>query len=195
MESQPKSDLSVSPPKTISLAKLLYDRLCLETEMVEREGEITDDQDIIWRNQELQIKDKVDSYGYVLTELKAELDKIRELKREATARISVASARVQNNIDRLKRRLNVLGEGSPLRGHIYNFLPYDSVRSEVNIEQVEDDLIDLTVELKEAKWNELLASAKVIPEFKVLKREAKVSQLPDKHPAVTLKRKASVRIT
>ena len=163
--------------------------------MVEREGEITDDQDIIWRNQELQIKDKVDSYGYVLTELKAELDKIKELKREATARISVASARVQNNIDRLKRRLNVLGEGFPLRGHIYNFLPYDSVRREVNIEQVEDDLIDLTVELKEAKWNELLASAKVIPEFRILKREAKVSQLPDKHPAITSKIKASVRIT
>ncbi len=174
---------------------MLYDKLCLETEIMTNDGEITDEQDLIWQNQELQIKDKVDSYGYVLTELKAELDKIKELKREATARISVASARVQNNIERLKRRLNFLGEGSPLRGHIYAFHPYESARTSVDISQVEDNLINLTVELKEAQWKELLASAKVIPEFKVLKREAKVSQLPDKHPAVTTKRTASVRVS
>ncbi len=168
--------------------------------MEAQDSEITDEQDLIWRNQELQIKDKVDAYGYVLTELEAELDKIKELKREATARISGAAGRVQSNIDRLKRRLNFLGEGSPLRGHIYSFHPYHSSRRKVDINQVEDSLIDLTVELKEADWKNMLERAygsrdpRDIPEFKVLKREAKVSQLPDKHPAVTSKITASVRV-
>lgn len=179
----------------LSLAQLLYERLSLSDEIEAQGGEITDEQDVIWRNQELQIKDKVDAYGYVLTELNAELEKIKELKREATARISGAVARVQSNIDRLKRRLNFLSEGSPLRGHIYSFHPYLSVKRSVDIDMVEDSFIDMTIEIKEADWKELLNSAKVIPEFKVLKRDAKVSQLPESHPALKSQRTASVRIT
>lgn len=179
----------------LSLAQLLYERLLLSDAIDKQGGEITDEQDLIWRNQELQIKDKVDSYGYVLTQLNAELEKFKELKREATARISGATARVQSTIDRLKRRLNFLSEGSPLRGHIYSFHPYLSVRRSVDINKVEDSLINMTVEIKESDWKELLDSAKVIPEFKVLKREVLASQLPDDHPALKLQRTASVRVT
>jgi len=68
-------------PDNVSLARLLYDKLLLESDIEEAQGEITDEQDLIWRNQELAIKDKVDAYGYVLTEMKAELEKIIELKR------------------------------------------------------------------------------------------------------------------
>lgn len=184
-----------APSNSLSLAKLLYERLSLSDEIEAQEGEITEEQDLIWQNQELAIKDKVDTYGYVLTELNAELEKIKELKREATARITGAAARVQSNIDRLKRRLNFLSEGSPLRGHIYSFHPYLSVKRQVDISKVEDNLIDIVVQLKEADWKELLNSAEVVPEFKVLKREAKVSQLPEIHPALTTKRTASVRVT
>jgi hypothetical protein len=190
-----QSDLLEQTPKNVTLAKLLYDKLLLENDIEEAQGEITDEQDLIWRNQELAIKDKVDAYGYVLTEMKAELDKIKELKREATARITAARDRVTGNIARLKLRLNSLSEGAALRGHIYSFLPYLSVRREVDIEQVEDNLIDLTIEITEANWKELLDSAKVVPEFKILKRGAKVSQLPDDHPAVSSKRTGSVRMT
>lgn len=182
-------------PNNISLAKLLYDKLTLENEIEEALGEITDEQDLIWNNQTLAIKDKVDAYGYVLTEMKAELQKVLELKREATARITNVQERVLNNIARLKLRLNRLSEGSPLRGHIYSFLPYASIRRELDINLVEDNQIDLKVEITEASWNELLACAKVVPEFKILKRGAKVSQLPEDHPAVTTKRTASVRMT
>jgi len=188
-------------PNNVSLAKLLYDKLLLESDIDEAQGEITDEQDLIWRNQELAIKDKVDAYGYVLTEMKAELEKIKELKREATARITAARDRVTGNIARLKLRLNSLSEGSPLRGHIYSFLPYISMRREVDIKQVEDNLINLTIEISEANWNSMLSSAyglrdpRDIPEFTILKRGAKVSQLPEDHPAMTTKRTASVRMT
>lgn len=188
-------------PNNISLAKLLYDKLLLESEVEEAQGEITNEQDLIWRNKELAIKDKVDAYGYVLTEMNAELTKFKELKREATARITAAQSRILGNIARLKLRLNSLSEGSPLRGHIYSFLPYLSKRSEVDIKQVEDNLINLKVEISEANWNSILFRAygssdpRDIPEFTILKREAKVSQLPEDHPAVTTKRTASVRMT
>jgi len=191
-----KSDSSFkSTPQNISLAKLLYERLILSSQVESQDGEITDEQDLIWQNQELAIKDKVDAYGYVLAELNAELDKIKEIKREATARITAAAARVQSNIGRLKQRLNSLSEGSPLRGHIFSFHPYLAVRRSVDIDKVEDNLIDITVRLKEADWKELLNCAETIPEFKLLKREARVSQLPDSHPGLKLQRTASVRIT
>ncbi len=163
--------------------------------MEEAGGEITNEQDLIWQNTELAIRDKVDAYGYVLIELNAELGKIKELKREATARISTAAVRMQLNIDRLKQRLNHLSEGSPLRGHIYSFHPYLSVKRSVDIDLVKDDQAYLTIEIKEAQWKELLDGASWVPEYRVLKREAKVSQLPEDHPAVKLQKTASVRMT
>ena len=190
-----QSGLLEKTPDNVSLARLLYDKLLLESDIEEAQGEITDEQDLIWRNQELAIKDKVDAYGYVLTEMKAELEKIIELKREATARITAARDRVTGHIARLKLRLNTLSEGSPLRGHIYSFLPYLSKRSEVDISQVEDNLIDLKVEISEADWKELISSVDKVPEYTILKRGTKVSQLPEDHPAVTTKRTASVRMT
>ena len=178
------------------MAELLYDHLTLQAEIEDQDGEITNDQDLIWQNQELAIKDKVDAYGYVMTELQAELEKIKELKREATARISGVSARIQRNIARLKQRLHGLSEGSPLRGHIYSFHPYISKEREIiDIDQVNDNLINITVKLTEASWKALLHSAEVEPEFKILKREAQVSQLPEIHPALATKRTASVRVT
>ena len=179
-----------------SLAELLLQRFQLEDEIVSQDGEITDTQDLIWQNQEIAIKDKVDAYGYVLTELKSELAKLKELKREATDRIHNAFMRTQSNIDRLKRRLHHLSEGSPLRGHIYSFHPYLTERKEVaDINLVEDNLVNLTIEISESNWKSILSRTTDVPEFKILKREAKVSQLPDDHPAMTTKRTASIRVT
>ena len=185
-----------------TLGELLYQQLILRNQLEEAGGEITDNEDIIWRNQEIAIKDKVDAYGYVLSELEAELKKLSEIKREASARIQKAIDRAENDTARLKQRLNYLSEGSPLRGHIYSFHPYQSVRREVaNIDLVEDDLVDMTVKMKVREWNKLLdAFAQVhqdlrVPEYKVIKREVLTSQLPDNHPALILKRKESVRVT
>lgn len=194
--------LRKSGSSSLSLAELLYQRLQLEDAIVSQDGEITDTQDVIWQNQELAIKDKVDAYGYVLTEIESELEKLKMLKREASERISNAINRSQSNIERLKRRLNFLSEGSPLRGHIYSFHPYISVRRSVeDINLVETHLVNLTIEITEANWQSILSSAygsrdpRDIPEYKILKREAKVSQLPEIHPAVKSKITASVRVS
>ena len=191
-----------SDSSSLSLATLLYQRLQLEDEIVSQDGEITDTQDLIWQNQELAIKDKVDAYGYVLTEIESELEKLRKLKREVTDKFQSAITRSQSNVERLKRRLNFLSEGSPLRGHIYSFHPYLSTKRAVeDINLVETNLVNLTIEITEASWNGILERAygcsdpRDIPEFKILKREAKVSQLPEFHPAVKSKITASVRVT
>lgn len=186
-----------SGSSSLSLATLLYQRLQLEDEIVSQDGEITDTQDLIWQNQELAIKDKVDAYGYVLTEIESELEKLKALKREASDRIQNAIQRSQSNIDRLKRRLHYLSEGSPLRGHLYSFHPYLGTKRTVeDINLVETNLVNLTIEISEASWNSLLERATSnLPEYKILKREAKVSQLPEFHPAVKSKITASVRVT
>ena len=188
--------------KSQPLGELLYQQLILRNHLEDAGGEITDNEDIIWRNQGIAIKDKVDAYGYVLSELDAELKKLVEIKREALARVQKAIDRAENDTARLKQRLNYLSEGSPLRGHIYSFHPYISEKREVaNIDLVEDDLVYLTVKMKVREWNKLLdAFAQVyqdlrVPEYKVIKREALASQLPNNHPAIMVKRKPSVRVT
>lgn len=198
----PSGSLRKSDSPSFSLAELLLQRLQLEDEIVSHDGEITDEQDTIWRNQEIAIRDKVDAYGYVLSKLESELAELKNYKREVSDRFRRAENRAQSNIGRLKRRLNLLSEGSPLRGHIYSFLPYLSEKRSVeNIDLVEDSLVNLTIEISEANWKSILSSAygsrdpRDIPEFKILKRDAKVSQLPENHPAVKLQRTASVRVT
>lgn len=197
-----RSELQSASLNKQNLGELLYQQLILREKIENAGGEITDDEDIIWRNQEIAIKDKIDAYGYVLSELDAELKKLHEIKREASARVQKAIDRAENDTARLKQRLNYLSEGSPLRGHIYSFLPYLSERREVaNIDLVEDSLVDLTIRMKARDWNKLLdAFAQVhqdlrVPEYKVVKRDTSVSQLPSDHPAVIVKRKPSVRIT
>lgn len=181
-----------------TLSELFLQRLSLEKDIEDAHGEITEEQDLIWQNQELAIKDKIDTYGYVLTQMDLELDKLRALKREAVGRVQQAINRTESNKTRLKQRLNFLSEGSPLRGHIYSFHPYLSERRTVtDINLVQDDLVDLTIEINGSKWNEFLnvcAQKNIqVPEYKVVKRDVKVSSLPEDHPAVTTKRTASVR--
>ena len=185
-----------------TLGELLYQQLILQNQLEDAGGEITDDRDLIWRNQEIAIKDKVDAYGYVLSELDAELKKLSEIKREALARVQKAIDRAENDTARLKQRLNYLSEGSPLRGHVYSFHPYLSERREIaNIDLVEDNLVDMTVKMNGREWNKLIDAYVQyhqdirIPEYKVIKRETRVSQLPPDHPALIVKRKQSVRVT
>ena len=182
---------STLPP----LSQLLYDRLTLEDEIVDAEGEITDAQDLIWRNQEITIKDKIDAYGEVLSTLEADIEKLKYIKREAGLRVKRALTRTEATYARLKQRLNLLSAGSPLRGHTYAFHPYQSEKREVlDMGALSSEQIYLHVEIKESDWK-VIQDEMLNINFSIKKRFAKVSDLPSDHPALMVTRKPSVRIT
>ena len=194
--SKPTTDLTEQSSTSKSLSRLLYDQLVLRDDIQEAEGEITEEQDLIWRNQEIEIKDKVDAYGEVLSTLEADIEKLKYIKREAGTRVSKALSRTEKTYARLKERLNFLSAGSPLRGYTYSFHPYQSEKREVwDISAVSSEHIYLNIEIKESLWKELL---EVMPHpmgYSIKKKFAKVSELPNDHPAVVVTRKPSVRIT
>lgn len=185
----------------MTLYQLLDDQKALESFFNDGGGEITDDQDIIWLNQEVAIKDKIDSYGFILSEMEAEKEKIdKTIKKEANARIKAAVDRIDGRIQKLKSRLNHLSEGSPLRGHTYSFHPYIAKKRTISdITKLDDSQIYVTIEIRKDYLEQLLdavESADVPADLYSVKKETgKLSDLPEDHPAIETVETPSVRIT
>ena len=155
----PTSEVTESYSMLPPLSQLLYDRLTLEDEIVDADGEITDAQDLVWQSQEVTIKDKIDAYGEVLSTLKADIERLKHIKREAGLRVKKALTRTEATYARLKQRLNLLSAGSPLRGHTYAFHPYQSEKREVlNMDALSSEQLYLQVEIKESDWQKILKS-------------------------------------
>lgn len=159
--------------------------------MEESGGEITAEQDQVWLNQKLQIAEKVDAYGIILTNLETEQENLKDLKKKFDEKIQSAIARNKSKSQRLKSRLNFLSEGSPLRGHIYSFHPYIAVERKVSeghyaeVLEIESKYSDLAMKALDAA--NVPYSLKTVP--------LKVSDLPDDHPAIIKYQTPSVRIT
>lgn len=177
------------------MSKLLDNQKQLIDIIKDAEGEITEEQDLIWQNQDIAIKDKVDAYGYVLSNLKAEQDMIKQIKKEANERVKQAQLRVENAQDRLKSRLNYLSEGSPLRGHVYSFHPYLAKKRTVDIDFVEPEDILVTVEMSQDLVDILQSDIRFMNKIKISSKRVRVTDLPDEHPAVTIIQTPSVRMS
>lgn len=173
-----------------------------EQELAEAGGEITEEMDLIWQEKDVAVKDKLDAYGYVFTDLKAEENKLKEIR----TKIQFALKRIESTKKKLKVRLNFLSDGESLRGNVFSFHPYTSIHKIINTpEALLDSEIYLTIEIRKDYWKALTSALNEwnhknnIPEdnieFQIKKEEAKLTQLPDNHPAITIVGEPSVRIT
>lgn len=173
-----------------------------EEEIAEAGGEITDEMDLIWQQKDVAVKDKLDAYGYVFTDLKADESKLKDLR----SKIQSALKRIENTRKRLKVRLNFLSNGETLRGNMFSFHPYTSTHRIVNVpEALLDSETYLTIEIRKDYWETLRATLNNwnkengIPEdnvkFHIKKVDANVSELSEDHPAVLTIGEPSVRIT
>ena len=172
----------------------MLERYLLEIEL---EGEITDEQDLIWLSKDIEVKDKLDSYGRLLDELAAEKKKLADIKASGVLRASEAAHRVEKLEQKLKSRLNLLSGGKPLRGHLYSFHPYESKKRTIDVEKLSQNEIYLTIEIRQDYWESLLRDSTMDEEvdFSVKKVAGKVSELSEEHPAVETVLTPSVRIT
>lgn len=189
---------------------MFYKQQILGADIEDAGGEITDEQDLIWQSTDIEIKDKLDSYGMLFDELAAEKKKLAEIKANGVRRVQEATNRVEALEIKLKKRLNYLSNlsgGKPLRGHTYSFHPYEStVRTLENPEQLKPEEAYLTIEIREDYWNELINSIEDLSitepwvegfksSFSIKKRTGKVSELSPEHPAIKTVLTPSVRIT
>lgn len=166
--------------------------MVLEEQLESQGGEITEELDIIWQAKDMELKDKIDAYGYTLAELDAEEAKIKSASTLIDDRIKKALGRIESLRKKLKTRLNIVAEDKPLRGHIFNFHPFTSTRSFIEKpEMLKPEETYLTIEIKESIWNLFKAAADNAgadwlseKNFKIKDRKGKVSELPKDHPAI-----------
>jgi len=102
------------------------------------DGELTEVLEKMWEDNELELKQKIDSYGHVLDELNAELNKLKQLKQDKVARINNAIDRVEAEIEKIKSRLHYHCNEQPLRGNEYSFHPYVSSTTD----HIEEDKVE-----------------------------------------------------
>jgi hypothetical protein len=180
------------------LYKLMAERFLLSEDLEEANGELTEELDLIWQQNDLAIKDKLDAYGQLFDELNAEKKKLSFLKEGGVDRIRVAMHRIESLEIKLKRRLNMLSSGSKLKGNLYSFNPFLSRQRTLKYpELLKSDEAYLTIEIREDYWNALLDGDVLpsMPPFNIKKRTAMITELPDDHPAVETVFTPSVRIT
>jgi hypothetical protein len=169
-------------------------RLLLEDAIQEAEGIITEEQDLIWQSTELAIKDKLDAYGFLFSELEAEKKKLQAIKASGLDRVRAAETRIENLEKRLKFRLNGLSGGETLRGHIYSFHPFMSKHLQIkDVERLAPSETYLTVEIRQDHWDRLVKPDDIL--FTIKGKKGRVSELLEDHPQVETFLSPSVRIT
>jgi len=175
----------------------MMEKLLLASTIEEASGEITDEQDLIWKATDLAVRDKLDSYGYLFAELDAEKKKLDFIKTNGVEKLQSAISRVESLSKKLKLRLNTLSNGEALRGHIYSFHPFISTTSYIeDVEKLSPNETYLTIEIRQDYWDALLSDKQYDTKisFDIKKRAGKVSELQDKHPAVKTVLTPSVRV-
>ena len=173
----------------------MAERFLLDEQWEASNGEITDDLDLIWKQNDLAIKDKLDTYGQLFDELDAEKKKLAFIKQSGVDRVQAATRRVEALELKLKRRLNLLSGGQKLKGNIYSFNPFLSRQRTLKYpEHLKPEETYLTIEIRADYWEQLNPSGRDL-RWEVKKVTGKVSELPDDHLAIETVLTPSVRIT
>jgi sugar-specific transcriptional regulator TrmB len=175
------------------LGLILQEKALLEAEIEEAHGEITEDLDSIWENNQMELAEKVDNYAWVLKHLDSVIENIRERKRKADKIIKS----IANQQKRIKTRLHYYCEqvSGPLRGHEYSFHPRISVKREVNIDKVEPDKLRITVTMMKDQYlmlRKVLDESGISIPMETGEATCNVTDLPENHPAITKEETPSV---
>lgn len=172
--------------------------MILEESLDQTGGEITDEMDVIWQEKDASIKQKLDNYGYLFVDLDKDEDKLKTIKEKVQSGLK----RVEKVRARLKARLHYLSEGKPLRGTLFSFHPYQTAHKVIgDPTKLSSSESYLTIEIRKDHWESLLSSYNDIPwepdalEYSIKKESARVSELPENHPAITIINEPSVRMT
>ena len=172
------------------LGLIIHERFLLEDETEERGGELTEELDKMWEDNELELAEKVDSYAFTIDQLESVKDNLRERKRKADQIIKSADGAISRIKKRLRHYSDVLGE--PLRGHEYSFHPFTSKKQIVDQGKVETGFRRVVVDMPLTEYQKIAHLIKD-NEVDAKQRDVKVSELPGDHPAILIDTEDTVR--
>lgn len=192
-----------------NLYEIVKKKMEIEDIIQENYGEIDEQLAGIWEDNSLELKDKLDSYGHVIKSMNDSIDLIKERKKEKDSKVKQLITSLENQVKRLKARLNQVSQGEKLSGNEYSFTPYMSERSEVDKDiKIEPQFgkyilpplayseynllmtaVDQATSPLDDNMNALYDKLNEVTEHKV-----NVTDLPEGHPAVIKHLEPSVRI-
>lgn len=151
----------------------------------------TEELEKIWRDNEIAIKAKIDSYGYVLDEIDSKIDFIK--RKEET--LKELRKKLEKETDNIKRRLNMISQEIPLEGNEYRFKPYNSVNRTVDIYQVEPELKRYIVNMDYKRFQEFesMVNLDIADNIYTYTTKVNVTDLPEDHPAIVANIAPTVR--
>lgn len=163
----------------------------IEQQIIDEAGVVTDEMMQIFEDNAIELKDKVDAYGFTIDKLNNDEEFLKGRKK----RINDLQNAIKSNISKIKNRLNYLAkEQGELIGNEYKFKPYISkVAKEIDMSKVESEYATYTFVLTNQQYTDLCytldsGEVRLKPDLQEIlnnpKISCKVSDLPKDHPAI-----------
>lgn len=124
-----------------TLSTLVHTKLNLES--VFTEEKTIDELEIqnLWENNEIELKDKIDGYGFIIDRYENSLEHLKIVKSNMNEKFKTAKQRCESNIKYLKARLYDYSQiiNTDMYGHIYRFHPYISTTHTIDESKLKPD--------------------------------------------------------
>lgn len=183
-----------------TLNAILTQKQYLE-EQLEDANTYTEQLETVWENTELELKKKVDAYGYVIDDILTHIEYLKTKKNK----LNEIQKKLELEIENIKTRLNYHCKENPLVGNEYKFYPYTSVTKTVNLDNINDEesiqygTYTLKIPAKDFTKIENLVhdhgdNLDLLNGFNNAKYSCNVTDLPETHSAIIKKITPSVRI-
>lgn len=174
-----------------TLTALIEQKQHLETQL-EDVLTYTEELEDVWNNTNLEIAKKVDAYGFVIDDIKNKIEFLAEKKRKITD----IKQKLENEIERIKYRLNQHCDGNKLVGNEYKMSPFISNTKTVDMYKVEPENKKYIVEMNYDQFSkfEAMCMDEKLNTYKYTTK-CNVTDLPEGHKAIITKLIPSVRIT
>lgn len=165
--------------------ELIRDKKDIEQRIIDEAGELTEGMELLINDNSIQLKDKVDAYGYVMEKMESDIQYLKSKK----VRLNELQKVMEKKVTKIKYRLNELSSiDGELIGNEYKFKPYISkVAKEIDMDKVEPKYVTYVISLTHSAMMDVFDNIKdnerTILEDN-MKKTCKVSDLPKDHPAI-----------
>ena len=175
----------------MNLYEIVKEKKHLE-EQLEDCDTYTEELERIWRDNEIELKAKIDSYGYVLDDISNR----KEYLKSKISKMKDIINSLEKAEEKLKSNLHAYSDGIKLEGKEYKFSPYFSERREVDMNLVEpkEKKYIVTMDYNWFTQFEAIANIDYNEAEYTYTTKCNVTDLPKEHPAIITKVTPSVRI-
>lgn len=186
-----------------NLNEAIVRKKIVEEIISENLGEVTDELELVWKNAEIAVRDKVDASAATVEQIKSSI----EFMKSRLERIAEAKSNLEQLLIDVKAKLySLISENGVDRmdGNECRIIRSTSVSRKLDESKVEPELKRYSVEMNFAQYKFLTDTlAALDPEISNkdmfspvdIKPKCTVTMVPGDHPAITSEIKQSIKIT